>query len=68
VRNPLPAVTFAGARRTLDQSVASRDLVLFDQAGPAVHGQAAPVQARIAVNNSEQRNDIVYAEIVLKHI
>jgi hypothetical protein len=62
-----PAVTFAGARTVLDQSVSSRDLVIFDQAGPAAHGRPAAPQARIAVNNNDRKNDLVYVEIVLKH-
>ena len=62
-------VSYSEVRTVLDRSVSSRDLVLFDQAGPTVHGQTAPAaQARIAVNNSDQHNDLVYVEIVLKHL
>ena len=54
------------------QSVRSRDLVLFKEQAPVVTNKAQPISAQttqttIVVNNSQEQNHTVYTEIRLKH-
>ena len=54
------------------QSVRSRDLVLFKEQAPVVTNKAQPIPAQttqttIVVNNSQEQNHTVYTEIRLKH-
>lgn len=66
------AVSVVSVVEELNQSVGSRDLVLFQEKVPVVSAPAKAVsspatQSTIVINTSEDSNNAVYTEIRLKH-
>ena len=63
----LGAVTAQEVVEELNSNVKARDLVLVQERGPQIGGQASNVQSTLVVNQASESNNMVYTEIVLKH-
>lgn len=59
--------TLMAAVTGLERRINTRDLVFVKEKAPAVSNTPPATQATLWINTSEERNDAVYADIVLKH-